>query len=76
LRAKYKSVQLIENQENAGFGRANNQALPWMACAGGDVEALTAIEVCLDKTEAELTVMGEDRGERLINPHQVQEAAC
>jgi GT2 family glycosyltransferase len=28
LRAKYPNVELIENQTNVGFGRANNQALP------------------------------------------------
>jgi GT2 family glycosyltransferase len=28
LRAKYPAVELIENQVNVGFGRANNQALP------------------------------------------------
>lgn len=29
LQSKYKSVELIENQINVGFGRANNQALPY-----------------------------------------------
>jgi GT2 family glycosyltransferase len=30
LRAKYPNVELIENRTNVGFGRANNQALPWI----------------------------------------------
>src|SRR5262245_39000116 len=28
LRAKFPNVELIENETNVGFGRANNQALP------------------------------------------------
>ena len=30
LRTKYPDVELIENRTNVGFGRANNQALPWI----------------------------------------------
>jgi GT2 family glycosyltransferase len=30
LRTKYPNVELIENTMNVGFGRANNQALPWV----------------------------------------------
>jgi N-acetylglucosaminyl-diphospho-decaprenol L-rhamnosyltransferase len=30
LRTKYPNVKLIENPTNVGFGRANNQALPWI----------------------------------------------
>jgi N-acetylglucosaminyl-diphospho-decaprenol L-rhamnosyltransferase len=30
LRTKYPDVQLIENRTNVGFGRANNQAVPWI----------------------------------------------
>jgi N-acetylglucosaminyl-diphospho-decaprenol L-rhamnosyltransferase len=30
LRTKYPNAELIENRTNVGFGRANNQALPWI----------------------------------------------
>jgi len=30
LRTKFSNVELIENPTNVGFGRANNQALPWI----------------------------------------------
>ena len=30
LRKEYPNIQLIENHANVGFGRANNQALPWI----------------------------------------------
>jgi GT2 family glycosyltransferase len=30
LRSEYPDVELIENETNVGFGRANNQALPFM----------------------------------------------
>src|SRR5450759_398996 len=30
LRTKCPNVKLIENRTNVGFGRANNQALPWI----------------------------------------------
>jgi len=30
LRREYPSITLIENKENVGFGRANNQALPYI----------------------------------------------
>ena len=30
LRREYPHITLIENQQNVGFGRANNQALPFI----------------------------------------------
>lgn len=53
IASKYPTIKLIENQTNVGFGRANNQALPFI---NGDFVLLLNTDAFVDKDSIQKSI--------------------